>query len=423
MAVGRTQKGHKTVMDSYEEFLHHLREALSALYDPATLRRNPLRRLLGTGEGVSNSAALRDLLIAAIESLRPAHETPAQARAWRIYDLLHFRFVQQFGPDEVADQLGISARHLRREQHAALEALAARLQERYLPAGLSEPPAEEDEAGPQWRQELAWLQDAPPEQGVNLQEGLPAVLALVEPLAQQHQVALELQMDNQPLDVAMHPVALRQILLSVLDAAIHAGAHGRVLVTAQPAAAEIVVRIACAPGTAAYGSPDAAELRMTRRLARLCGCVVDVSTTDERFAAHLLLPALGRLPVLVIDDNPDTLELLRRYAAGTRYQILVTRDPDQALGLVQQIAPQIIVLDVMMPQVDGWEVLGRLRQHPRTGQIPVVVCSILTQEELALTLGASGFVQKPVTRQDFLAALDRLTPLEQSVPSSQLALN
>lgn len=411
------------VMNSYEGFLQQLREALSALYDPATLRRNGLRQLLGPVEGANHPTALRDLLIDAIESLRPAHETPAQMRAWRIYDLLHFRFVQQFGPDEVADQLGISARHLRREQHAALEALAARLQERYLPSTRAEsPPPDDDKAGPQWHQELAWLQDAPPEQGVNLHEGLPSVLALVTPLAQQHQVALELQMDTQPLAVAMHPVALRQLLLGVLDTAIHASARGRVLVTAQPEAAEIAVEVVCSPGAVVRGEPDA-ELRMTRRLARLCGCIVDVSTADDRFAAHLLLPALGRLPVLVIDDNPDTLELLRRYAAGTRYHILVTRDPDQALGLAQQITPQIIVLDVMMPQIDGWEVLGRLRQHPRTGQIPVVVCSILTQEELALALGASGFVQKPVTRQNFLAALDRLSPLGQPVHTSQPTLN
>ena len=71
----------------------------------------------------------------------------------------------------------------------------------------------------------------------------------------------------------------------------------------------------------------------------------------------------------------------------------------------------------MMPQLDGWELLGRLRQHPRTSYIPIVVHTILPQEELALSLGASAFIQKPVTRQAFLAALDQLTrPAEQSEP-------
>ena len=66
-----------------------------------------------------------------------------------------------------------------------------------------------------------------------------------------------------------------------------------------------------------------------------------------------------------------------------------------------------------MPQVDGWEVLGRLRQHPLNSHIPTIVCTILAQEELALSLGASAFVRKPVTRQAFLAALDRQIALMQ----------
>jgi CheY-like chemotaxis protein len=64
---------------------------------------------------------------------------------------------------------------------------------------------------------------------------------------------------------------------------------------------------------------------------------------------------------------------------------------------------------VMMPQVDGWKLLGRLREHPLTREIPVVVCTILAQEELAWTLGASGFVKKPVRQRAFLAALDRVS--------------
>jgi CheY-like chemotaxis protein len=71
------------------------------------------------------------------------------------------------------------------------------------------------------------------------------------------------------------------------------------------------------------------------------------------------------------------------------------------------VSPQAILLDVMMPQVDGWKVLARLRQHPATEQIPVIVCTIMAQEELALALGAGGFLRKPVSRQDFLDALDR----------------
>jgi CheY-like chemotaxis protein len=127
----------------------------------------------------------------------------------------------------------------------------------------------------------------------------------------------------------------------------------------------------------------------------------------QAFAATLTIPAAGQLPVLAIDDNADTLRLLQRYTSVTRYRLIGTQEPEQALELATKLAPQIIVLDVMMPQVDGWRVLERLRQHPHTEHIPIVVCTILAQEELAFSLGASGFIRKPIARRAFLAALDQ----------------
>lgn len=78
--------------------------------------------------------------------------------------------------------------------------------------------------------------------------------------------------------------------------------------------------------------------------------------------------------------------------------------------MAQESPPRIIVLDVMMPEIDGWEVLGRLRQHPLTSHIPIIICTILAEEELALSLGASGFLRKPVSREAFLGALDLAGP-------------
>ncbi len=83
------------------------------------------------------------------------------------------------------------------------------------------------------------------------------------------------------------------------------------------------------------------------------------------------------------------------------------QDPDEAVTLATRLSPQIVVLDVMMPQMDGWEVLGRLRQHPRTAHLPIVVCTILSQRDLASLLGASAFLRKPITQQAFLETLDQ----------------
>ncbi len=132
-------------------------------------------------------------------------------------------------------------------------------------------------------------------------------------------------------------------------------------------------------------------------------------TQDEpMLSCHLALPATGGIDVLVVDDNIEIIELLVRYAAGTRYRLVGIQEPAEAVEMAIYLNAEIIILDVMMPRVDGWELLGRLRQHPQTADIPVIILSILAQDELARSLGARALVLKPVTQERFLAALDEI---------------
>ena len=393
-----------------EQFLKHLRDALNHLRDPNYLRQSPLAATCGVANQPDTPAALRRILTDAVKSLKPEADEPPQSPAWRLYESLFYRYVQYFSQLEVADQLGISTRQLRREQRAALETLAHQLWEQLdVERQRDEKPSYED---------LAWLKDTPPENSTDLKRELPAVLELTRPLATQHGVHLALAVDDDLPQAAADPVAVRQTLISLLSAAIpRASSCQQVHVSARSLPREVVIEVQCArPGRLRVSTPgkparssdnDAARLDMARQLADLCGGSLTISDSGEGFSARLIVPALGQLPVLAIDDNAGTLRLLQRYAAGTRYRLVGTPDPEQALALAQELSPHVIVLDVMMPHVDGWEILGRLRQHPLTAHIPIVVCTILAEEELALSLGASAFVRKPVTRQAFLAALDR----------------
>ena len=68
----------------------------------------------------------------------------------------------------------------------------------------------------------------------------------------------------------------------------------------------------------------------------------------------------------------------------------------------------MIVLDVMLPDpaIDGWELLAQLHEHPETRSIPVIICSVIRERQLALSLGAASYLPKPVRRKDFIEALD-----------------
>jgi CheY-like chemotaxis protein len=100
--------------------------------------------------------------------------------------------------------------------------------------------------------------------------------------------------------------------------------------------------------------------------------------------------------------------MLKRYALGSPYQIIGTREPEVALALAEKVQPAVILLDVMIPDVDGWQILGNLRQEKATHQIPIAMCTVLPLEDLALSLGVNVFLQKPVTRQQFLNTLEKM---------------
>ena len=112
--------------------------------------------------------------------------------------------------------------------------------------------------------------------------------------------------------------------------------------------------------------------------------------------------------VLVVDDNEDVLELCRRYLAPHGYGVITATTAEEAIDLAAQLQPFAITLDLMLPGQDGWDALQALLNRPDTQRIPVIICSVLKQRELALSLGATAFLEKPVTEQGLLAALRML---------------
>jgi DNA-binding response OmpR family regulator len=115
--------------------------------------------------------------------------------------------------------------------------------------------------------------------------------------------------------------------------------------------------------------------------------------------------------ILVCDDDELLVDLLT-YRLSTRgYQVSAARDGGEALERLAADKPDAVVLDAMMPVVDGFEVLRRIREQPATANLPVVMLSARKQERDivgALELGASDFVVKPFIPEELIARLTRL---------------
>lgn len=415
----------------YEAFTRWLRHALHNLYDFAELRRNPLVDLLA-GDAAPSPAGLQANLVAAIEALRPAGGVNPQSNPARSYRVLYHRYVEQFSQAEVADDLGIGDRQLRRQEAVAVDALAGYLFDRFhLNLGnliLAGPP-EIESSGPVLSRpeeerpggaaptaadsELEWLQQSFPPEPVQVIDLAQSALSTVEFLAGSLGNQLDWSVPANLPDVLVQVEPTRQALVIVLTEGLRAvpGGQVRVEVKTDQESQRIHLSVLGQPGPG-QASPEraperSAGLELARRLLEPSACMLEYLPAEHGpFNVLITLPVPERAAILFIDDNADTLQLFQRYLAGTPYIFLGARDQEQAFKLLAQSTPRVIITDVMMPGVDGWQLLGRLRNHPLVVGIPIIVGSILPQEQLAYSLGASAFLQKPIKRETLLKVLD-----------------
>jgi two-component system sensor histidine kinase/response regulator len=121
----------------------------------------------------------------------------------------------------------------------------------------------------------------------------------------------------------------------------------------------------------------------------------------------------GRL-VLVIDDELDSRTLLSHMVEEFGCQVISANSGEQGLRMAREFHPHLITVDLMMPHMDGWQVIRSLKADPELRDIPVVVVSIVAGENQGGIIGAVDVLQKPVIREDLLAALRRSIPLNKA---------
>lgn len=113
--------------------------------------------------------------------------------------------------------------------------------------------------------------------------------------------------------------------------------------------------------------------------------------------------------VLAIDDNPDVLQLIDTALENSHYRVVSISDPTKAMEMVQMLHPSAVTLDVMMPQMNGWQVLHQIRSNPITASIPVIILTVLEDRSAAHVLGADEYLVKPVERDSLIRTLNQVS--------------
>ncbi len=112
--------------------------------------------------------------------------------------------------------------------------------------------------------------------------------------------------------------------------------------------------------------------------------------------------------ILAVDDNPDILILIKAALEHTAFEVVGVQDPLQVVTMVHELQPCAILLDVMMPNVNGWQVLHQLKANPATASIPVVMLTVLAERTTGYVLGADEYLTKPFKNRVLLETLQRV---------------
>jgi len=402
-------------------FTELVRDGLEHMHSRPRLAAHPLAAALGPEGHPLADEQLRRLLLDAIEALRPVGSSRHDAE-WRQHRQLVLRYAEGMSRDQAARAIGVSTRQASRDHERAVEALASLLRVR----------GRDDELlvrgnaalGGDVVEEASKLAAAE-EGATDLAATVQGVLATLRNLAAARRVSLSTAVDDPLPAVAVGRTLLRQALLHLLMHATRHAPGGRLLLTASDTARGVVVKIRPAryapermeQAAAAEATSEAPSLLgAARQLIEAQGGLLEVAGPPEGEEIVLVLPPVPLRAVLVVDDSPDVGSLFQRYLRGEPYRVVQATSGEGARRLAAELQPEVIVLDVMLPSQDGWEILQRLRDDPVTRFIPVVVCSVLPERELAVSLGVAEFLAKPVTRSTLLATLERCCSVQGARP-------
>jgi CheY-like chemotaxis protein len=394
-----------------KEFNGLFKDLVAHLYDFSILETHPLIGMIAlpTEFRGSRGEYFRELIQEEIERFKPeGKEHSLHAIEWRPYHILYQRYIEGSSLKELSQMLSLSERQLRRDNGRALQALASRIWERLtsLDSRVFSELAEEQEDQQAFKANLETL---------HLSNIIDGVAGVMENRIAAEGYQLVLSTDTKPIQVVVDRVIARQILISLISYFLNFPCKDEIHVEKGVGQARANIRIwsrLAEPWSQEdeYDHADLLEsaLYWSQRMNAIIEEDHPLPGKLGNIEVIFSIPLAKQPVILVVDDQKPTHQMFRRFLSRTAYQLVGVTDPGEVLTLARQLKPILITLDVMMPNVDGWEILQALKTTYETKEIPILVCSAWEEPELAKSLGAAGFLKKPIRQRDLLAALDRL---------------
>lgn len=279
---------------------------------------------------------------------------------------------------------------------------------------------------------------------LNVADTINSVMSTAIGLVKDKPIRLEKNISADVVSIRADAMRVRQILLNLMSNAAKFTEEGSITVSAEnnktaDGMLEVLISVTdTGPGISpedqgklfqAFSQVDSSPTRASggtglglsicRRLVELHGGRIGIhSVVGKGSTFYFTIPAYqqpkatlansnGKI-IACIDDDTQITGLYERYLQPQGYQVVALTNPITAKDRVKELKPYAITLDIMMPGMDGWSLLEQLKNDPETREIPVIICSIVEEEEKGFSLGASDYLVKPIMEEDISRSLQRL---------------
>ncbi len=392
-----------------DAFVEQVQESLLHLYNINLLRQSVLvKRLVPDEPGVEMAKQYRLIVQALIESLKPLGDSSMYSRQARVYNILQLHYIEGQTHSEVIDQLAIGDSQYYREHRRALEAISALMWER-IQERSQESQTDDTVQDISIESELHRVQQESELGTVDLHILLTEAIHVVRPLVDARYILIKLDSASCTQNSYINQSIARQLIVVLIDQlTAYITQQGNLKLSCIAGVPDHIIQFSS--NDYRIEQRDLVEALANNETIRYLSenLHVQLKFSDDPSAPlnlTMVIPTQQQ-KILIIDDNPDVVRLIGHFLSSYSYQCIKAVNGEKGIELAHEAHPALIILDVMMPGIDGWQVLHTLKSHPVTKDIPVLVCSVLDISQIALSLGANGYLKKPPNPRDLVKFLN-----------------
>lgn len=396
-----------------KEFHLAIRNLLNHFSDFAYLENSDALNLLLSKDEMlqpNQIVLFRNKIKKNISNLCPPENTPSLASEWRCFRILTLHYVNNMEMYDVAYEVGLSERQTYRELTKGINALTSILWNQYLKLQIGEEQGKGVDIAILDPNDLNLLQNEL--SNWNIHYELINLYQIIEQSYQLYEYSGNASIQGkiryknfvQNLEVRVDKILTKEGLYKILTMIENGDQKSEVWVKSRKLNDHF---ISLSISIKHYLPLDVNNWKIAEVYFTVQGLNHSLTELENETLIAINFPLMSQNKCLVIDDVLSVRTLIERMLDPYGIQVFGANNPQEALKLAQLMKPNFILLDILMPKVDGWQIIKMFKSKPETSAIPIFICSVLNEPVLSQAMGAAGLIRKPINRLELINTLQK----------------